>query len=29
VICDTNRTDVAQLVKIIKGAGFDGKAVSP
>lgn len=29
VVCETNRTDAAQLLKVIKDAGFEGKAVSP
>jgi copper chaperone CopZ len=29
VICDTNRTGRAQLLKVIKEAGFEGKPMSP
>ena len=29
VVCDTNRTGAAQLVKVIKEAGFESKAVLP
>ena len=29
VVCETNRTDAAQLLKVIKEAGFTGKLVSP
>jgi copper chaperone CopZ len=29
VVCETNRTDAAQLLKVIKEAGFEGKPISP
>ena len=29
VVCDTNRTGAARLVKVIKEAGFESKVVSP